>query len=121
LMIKVAIPPGHTSPPPILASVPEFGLGGAVVATTERRSEFAGAVPATSHRAMLEMVREVLGPQSALIAVGGIRSAKAVGDRLAAGADLVQVFRTLIFDGPAALADLSQAAARAEIAQTSEA
>lgn len=112
LAIKVAIPPSSPSPPPILRAVRELGYSGAVVTVTERRSEGAVPRPALSPAAILRMSREVLGNQAALIAVGGVRSPQSLRDRLAAGADLVQVYRALIYDGPAAVARLCDAADR---------
>ena len=50
--------------------------------------------------ALLERVRRDLGPEPLLIGVGGVGDAETVRAKLAAGADLVQVYTALIYRGP---------------------
>ncbi|SEQ64168.1 dihydroorotate oxidase A [Faunimonas pinastri] len=50
--------------------------------------------------AMLARVRQLAGPDLALIGAGGIDSAQTALDKIAAGADLVQLYTGLVFQGP---------------------
>ena len=57
------------------------------------------------------LLRERVGPDMALVGVGGITSAADAHDRLAAGATLLQAYSAFIYEGPAwprrVLADLA--------------
>jgi dihydroorotate dehydrogenase len=50
--------------------------------------------------ALLARLREVLGAEPVLIGVGGIEDADGLRAKLAAGADLVQLYTGLIYQGP---------------------
>jgi dihydroorotate dehydrogenase len=50
--------------------------------------------------AMLARVRQLAGPNLALIGVGGVDSAPAAWSKIAAGADLVQLYTGLVYEGP---------------------
>ena len=50
--------------------------------------------------AVLRRVRELAGPSFPLIGVGGVFTAADVAEKLAAGADLVQVYTGFIYEGP---------------------
>jgi dihydroorotate dehydrogenase len=50
--------------------------------------------------AVLARVRKYAGPGYPLIGVGGIFTADDVQAKLAAGADLVQIYTSMIYDGP---------------------
>ncbi len=75
-------------------------------------------VPARRVRAR---VAEMLAGQATLIACGGIRSAADVHDALAAGADLVQVYSALIFEGPGLPRRLNHACAKSVLASEARA
>jgi dihydroorotate dehydrogenase len=49
---------------------------------------------------VLRLLRERVGPDLALIAVGGIQDADDARARLEAGATLLQAYTAFIFDGP---------------------
>ena len=49
---------------------------------------------------VIRYLREKLGPEPAIIGVGGIDSAEAAREKLAAGANLVQVYSGLVYEGP---------------------
>ena len=57
-------------------------------------------------RMALRILRDELGPQMPLIAVGGIESANEIFERLQAGASLIQVYSGLIYQGPTLVKDL---------------
>ncbi len=50
---------------------------------------------------VIQHLRERLGPAPVIIGVGGIGSAAAAREKLAAGANLVQVYTGLVYEGPA--------------------
>ncbi len=50
--------------------------------------------------AVIRTLREKLGPDTVIIGVGGIDSAAAAQEKLLAGADLVQVYSGLVYEGP---------------------
>ncbi len=74
---------------PGLLATPAFGLSGAPLR--------ARAIAA------LERARARAGGRLALIGVGGIMTPRDALDRLAAGADLIQLYTGLIYEGPALL------------------
>ncbi|NCA69174.1 MAG: quinone-dependent dihydroorotate dehydrogenase [Sphingobacteriia bacterium] len=49
---------------------------------------------------LLRLVREALGPDPVLIGVGGVMDPAGAAAKLAAGADLIQVYTGLIYHGP---------------------
>jgi dihydroorotate dehydrogenase len=50
--------------------------------------------------AMLARMRQRLGPNAALIGVGGVDSAETAAEKIRAGADLVQIYTGMIYAGP---------------------
>ena len=67
------------------------------------------------HRAtaVVRRVRDTLGPEVPIIAVGGILGGADAVAKLAAGADLVQLYTGLIYRGPALVGEVAQALAAA--------
>jgi dihydroorotate dehydrogenase len=57
---------------------------------------------------VLRKVRERVGPGYPLVGVGGIFTAEDVRAKIAAGADLVQVYTSFIYEGPALPARLAR-------------
>ncbi|MDG4892096.1 quinone-dependent dihydroorotate dehydrogenase [Mesorhizobium sp. WSM4976] len=51
--------------------------------------------------AILARMRKLVGPQMAIIGVGGVDSAEAALEKIRAGADLVQLYTGIIYAGPA--------------------
>lgn len=87
------------------------GIDGFVAAntTSRREGEYAtlpteGGVsgPLLHERAvsMIELLRSWLGPQALLIGCGGVRDASSYHRFLEAGADLVQIYTGLVYQGP---------------------
>lgn len=56
--------------------------------------------------AVLARMRTVVGPEMALIGVGGVNSAEAVLEKIKAGADLVQLYTGFIYGGPTLARDI---------------
>ena len=69
-------------------------------------------VLAASNRVIAQL-RAVLGSTTAIIGVGGVMSAADARSKVAAGADLVQIYTGLIYQGPALVAQAAQALAGA--------
>ena len=55
---------------------------------------------------MLAQVRRILGPEITLIGVGGVDSAEAAWIKIAAGADLVQLYTGYVYQGPGLVASI---------------
>ena len=71
------------------SQIAEMGLGGlSGVPVRERATE------------VIRYLREKLGKEVVIIGVGGIDSAKSAQEKLDAGADLVQIYTGLIYEGP---------------------
>lgn len=49
---------------------------------------------------VIRLLRSKLGPEFVIIGVGGIDSAESAREKMAAGADLVQVYSGLVYEGP---------------------
>jgi len=71
-----------------------------------------GAPLTTLAASKIKPLREELGADIALIAAGGIGSAAHAEQRLADGADLVQIYSALIYEGPGLIKDICQHLAR---------
>ncbi len=80
--------------------------GVAGLAHAERPGGLSGEPLRERAVAVITQLRTLLGPQMALIGVGGISSAADAAAMLAAGADLVQVYTGLIYRGPGLVREL---------------
>ena len=49
---------------------------------------------------MLARARQIAGPELVLVGAGGVDGAGAAWSKLAAGADLVQLYTGLVYEGP---------------------
>jgi dihydroorotate dehydrogenase len=58
---------------------------------------------------VITLLRAALGPDVPIIGVGGVMSAAAAASKIAAGADLVQIYTGLIYSGPALVPQAAQA------------
>ena len=58
---------------------------------------------------VVRQLRAALGPAFAIIGVGGILSAADAVAKIAAGADVVQIYTGLIYQGPALVPQAAQA------------
>lgn len=89
----------------------EVGVDGFVAAntTSERRGAYSnitadgGLSGPMLHERAVEMVatlREVSGPETMIVGCGGVRDGQTFHDFLKAGADLVQLYTGLVYEGP---------------------
>ena len=72
-----------------IAEISAIGMGGLSGAPLRERAT-----------AVVRYLRERLGPEAVIIGVGGIDSAAAAQEKLDAGANLVQVYSGLVYEGP---------------------
>ncbi|TIQ46205.1 MAG: dihydroorotate dehydrogenase (quinone), partial [Mesorhizobium sp.] len=98
----------------IAAEVTEKAINGVIVSNTTiarpglRSTDFAGETGGLSGKPLFERstivlakMRKLLGPDRAIIGVGGVDSADTALEKIRAGADLVQLYTGMIYAGPA--------------------
>ncbi|WP_315918591.1 quinone-dependent dihydroorotate dehydrogenase [Mesorhizobium sp. SP-1A] len=98
----------------IAAEVTQKDLDGVIVSNTTisrpplRSGALAGETGGLSGKPLFERstvalakMRKLLGPERALIGVGGVDSVETAMEKIRAGADLVQLYTGLIYGGPA--------------------
>jgi dihydroorotate dehydrogenase len=68
-----------------------------------------GIIATNTSTEVVAWVREAVGSSASVLGVGGVRTAKDVHDKLNAGADLVQVYSGLVYEGPAMVRQLAAA------------
>jgi dihydroorotate dehydrogenase len=112
LFLKIAPDLNEADLEDIAAEVSEKEIDGVIVSNTtiarpQLRSRFAAESGGLSGRPLLERstvalarMRRLLGPERAIIGVGGVDSAEAALEKIRAGADLVQLYTGLIYGGP---------------------
>ncbi|MCB5362185.1 quinone-dependent dihydroorotate dehydrogenase [Pusillimonas sp. CC-YST705] len=77
--------------------------------------EVGGLSGAPVHEASLEVIRQFrrhLGSETAIIGVGGIVSGRQAQEKMAAGADAVQLYTGLIYQGPSLVSECARAVAK---------
>lgn len=96
----------------IAAEVLDNGIEGVIVSNTtlarerltSRHAKEAGGVSGKPlferSTAVLARMRRRLGPDVAIIGVGGVDGAEAAAEKIRAGADLVQLYTSMIYAGP---------------------
>lgn len=116
LFVKFSADTGDNTLTQLLAIAEEAGVQGYVaVNTSVSRSDLKTALAETEAMGMgglsgkplaavsedrIRFIRERTAPERTLISVGGIDTADDVRLRLAAGADLVQIYTGLVYEGP---------------------
>ncbi|MCC6460982.1 MAG: quinone-dependent dihydroorotate dehydrogenase [Saprospiraceae bacterium] len=116
LLLKIAPDLSDSQLDDIAAIVADTGLSG-LIATNTTIAREGLATPAAAVEAIgagglsgapvraratqvIRHLRQKLGPEPVIIGVGGIDSAEAALEKLAAGANLVQVYSGLVYEGP---------------------
>jgi dihydroorotate dehydrogenase len=97
----------------IAAKVTEKQIDGVIVSNTTiarpdlRSAEFVGEAGGLSGKPLFERstivlakMRKLLGPDRAIIGVGGVNSTETALEKIRAGADLVQLYTGMIYAGP---------------------
>jgi dihydroorotate dehydrogenase len=110
----------------IIAQVlPKHGIDGVIATNTtlareavlgQKHAEEAGGLSgAPLHTQSLEVItrlRAKLGPDFAIVGVGGIMSGEHAAEKMAAGANAVQLYTGLIYRGPSLVAECARAIGR---------
>lgn len=116
LLLKIAPDLNDSQLDDIAAIVRDTGLSGVIATNTTVSREglstpanavermgaggLSGAPLRARSSAVIRYLREKLGARPVIIGVGGIDSAEAAREKLEAGADLVQVYSGLVYEGP---------------------
>lgn len=112
VFLKIAPDLGEADLQDIAAEVLEKQVEGVIVSNTttgrpKLKSRNAGETGGLSGRplfqrstAVLARMRKLLGPDVAIIGVGGVDSAETALEKIRAGADLVQLYTGMIYAGP---------------------
>ncbi len=116
LLLKIAPDLNDSQLDDIAAIVRDTGLSGVIATNTTVSREglttpanvvermgaggLSGAPLRARSSAVIRYLRKKLGAGPVIIGVGGIDSAEAAREKLAAGADLVQVYSGLVYEGP---------------------
>ncbi len=114
IFLKIAPDLGDDDLADVAAEVSDKGISGVIVSNTTlsrrhvawtARAREAGGLSGKPlferSTAVLARMRRLLGPQPALIGVGGVASADAALEKIRAGADLVQLYTGMVYEGPA--------------------
>ena len=122
LFVKIAPDLDEAQVDVIAAALRRHGMDGVVATNTtinrtavqgmEHAQEAGGLSGAPVREASNQVVRQLraaLGPAFAIIGVGGILSAADAVAKIAAGADVVQIYTGLIYQGPALVPQAAQA------------
>jgi dihydroorotate dehydrogenase len=79
------------------------------LAHAEETGGLSGSPVLEASNRVIRQLRHALGPQFPIIGVGGILSAQDALSKIAAGADVVQIYTGLIYKGPALVREAAQA------------
>jgi dihydroorotate dehydrogenase len=79
------------------------------LAHAEEAGGLSGSPVLEASNRVIRQLRSALGPQFPIIGVGGILSAQDALGKIAAGADVVQIYTGLIYKGPALVREAAQA------------
>ncbi|HEY0297095.1 MAG TPA: quinone-dependent dihydroorotate dehydrogenase [Bordetella sp.] len=124
LVVKIAPDLAQEQVDAIADILPRHGIEGVIATNTTlsrtaveglpHAQEAGGLSGAPVHElslAVIERLREQAGRSLAIIGVGGILSGKQAREKIAAGADAVQLYTGLIYRGPALVAECARALA----------
>ncbi|MDR2853373.1 MAG: quinone-dependent dihydroorotate dehydrogenase [Burkholderiaceae bacterium] len=125
VFIKIAPDLDEAQVAGIAAALRRHGMDGVIATNTTLAREAVAGLPhaqeagglsgaplrETSNRVIAQL-RAALGPNFPIIGVGGILSGADARAKIAAGADVVQIYTGLIYRGPALVREVAQALAR---------
>lgn len=118
MVVKIA-PDLHTEQIDVIAALlPKYGVDGVIATNTTLSREAVQGLPHAEEAGglsgppvhelslrVIERLRHQLGKDFAIIGVGGIASGRQAREKVAAGANAVQLYTGLIYKGPALIAD----------------
>ena len=122
LFVKIAPDLDEAQVQVIAATLRRHGMDGVIATNTtiardavqglahaEEAGGLSGAPVLAASNRVIAQLRTVLGPQFPIIGVGGVMSGDDAVSKMAAGADLVQVYTGLIYRGPELVSEAAQA------------
>jgi dihydroorotate dehydrogenase len=125
IFLKIAPDLTETELADIAAEVEEQAIDGVIVSNTTlsrkglREPEHASEAGGLSGKPLFERstivlakMRRLLGPDRAIIGVGGVDSAETALEKIRAGADLVQLYTGMIYKGPSLPGEIVRGLAR---------
>jgi dihydroorotate dehydrogenase len=125
LFVKIAPDLDEAQVSLIAATLRRTGMDGVIATNTTlsrdavaglRHADEAGGLSGSpvrdSSNRVIAQLRGALGPGFPIIGVGGVMSGQHAQDKLAAGADVVQIYTGLIYKGPALVQEVARALAR---------
>ena len=122
LFVKIAPDLDETQVATIAATLQGAGIDGVIATNTtlardavqgqpcaDEAGGLSGAPVREASNRVIAQLRAALGPAFPIIGVGGVMSANDACAKVAAGADLVQIYTGLIYQGPALVAQAARA------------
>ncbi len=122
LFVKIAPDLDEAQVQVIAATLRRHGMDGVIATNTtitrdavrglahaEESGGLSGAPVLAASNRVIGQLRAALGPQFPIIGVGGVMSGDDAVSKMAAGADLVQVYTGLIYRGPELVSEAAQA------------
>jgi dihydroorotate dehydrogenase len=122
LFLKIAPDLDSSQVHAIAGTVRRHGIDGVIATNTTISRQAVQGLPHASEtgglsgapvlepsNAVIRELRAALGPTVPLIGVGGVNSAQAAISKMEAGADLVQIYTGLIYEGPALIPNVAAA------------
>jgi dihydroorotate dehydrogenase len=122
MFVKIAPDLDETQVGVIAATLQKNGIDGVIATNTtisreavqgmphaEETGGLSGAPVLEASNQVIRQLRAALGPRFPIIGVGGVMSAADARSKIDAGADLVQIYTGLIYEGPALVKACAQA------------
>jgi len=122
LVVKIAPDLDHDQVDAIAETLPRYGIDGVIATNTTLSREMVQGLPHAREAgglsgqpvhpmslAVIARLRQRLGASFAIIGVGGITSGREAEEKIAAGADAVQLYTGLIYRGPSLIGECVRA------------
>ena len=122
LFVKIAPDLDEAQIAVIAATLQRQGMDGVIATNTtisrsavqgmrhaEETGGLSGAPVLEASNAVIRQLRAALGPAFPIIGVGGVMSAEDAVGKIRAGADVVQIYTGLIYEGPALVGQVARA------------
>ncbi len=126
LLVKLSPDLGETALGACSTLIRSSGIDGVIATNSTVSRQYVSGLPGSSETGglsgaplrhlslhVVRQLRQRLGPQFPIIGVGGLCNAQAAIEMRVAGADLVQIYSALVYEGPRIVSDLRHALAPA--------
>jgi len=124
LLVKLSPDLGEPALAACAQLISDSGIDGVIATNSTVSRQYVSGLPHSSESGglsgaplrhlslhVVRQLRQRLGPQFPIIGVGGIHNAQTAVEMRLAGADLVQIYTALVYDGPRVVGDLRRALA----------